>query len=180
MEHPGRNLTDPAFGQVADFYSAGCGFESCWDRHSGWGLKFPTFRHFIRRLHRRSAIKLNGCRHLMESSPFCQVEFDSTNFSNRRFSAAGWRAKQPAQEEHVGHFFTKLWLYQRMSQGLPVNVPPPAGVETRGQWFLRVRGFPLGGSPRSESPAAAPSPAPAKLAATTPARRIAFTASTLG
>jgi hypothetical protein len=127
-----------------------------------------------------SAIKLNGCRHLMESSPFCQVEFDSTNFSNRRFSAAGWRAKQPAQEEHVGHFFTKLWLYQRVSQGLPVNAPPPAGVETRGQWFLRVRGFPLGGSPRSESPAAAPSPAPAKLAATTPARRIAFTASTLG
>jgi len=67
-----------------------------------------------------------------------------------------------------------------MSQGLPVNVPLPAGVETHGQWFLRIRGFPLGGSPRSEAPAAAPSPAPAKLAATTPARRIAFTASTLG
>jgi hypothetical protein len=32
MEHPGRNLTDPAFGRVTDFYSVGCRFESCWDR----------------------------------------------------------------------------------------------------------------------------------------------------
>jgi hypothetical protein len=33
MEHPGRNLTDPEFGRVTDFYSVGCRFESCWDRH---------------------------------------------------------------------------------------------------------------------------------------------------
>src|SRR5258706_4978189 len=44
--------------------------------------------------------------------------------------------------------------------------------------FAARTGIPLGGSPRSEAPAARPSPAPAKLAATTPARRIAFTAST--
>jgi hypothetical protein len=40
------------------------------------------------------------------------------------------------------------WMLERTNAGLPVSVPPPAGVESYKDWYLRIRGLRLGEATR--------------------------------